>query len=221
MQLDQRRHHVFLLRVVLGAVTLFCLASQTVLARSGCLSASNLAPSALRGDAVAADWLTYRNAKNGMSFRYPPTMRAEERDPRQFTFDNNDPALIVDLRGDELDNPDIVAMRFICARGEKTPEMAAAKARVLLQTHPEENATGRVTAGAIGSMQVDGHEAIVSCSCGLAACDWSVLTLQPRVCDIFPMVTGRGVRDDLPPPHDGEFPLLSIIKTLHLESATK
>jgi hypothetical protein len=40
--------------------------------------------SALRGDAAEGDWRTYRNAKNGLSFRYPASMRVEERDPVSF-----------------------------------------------------------------------------------------------------------------------------------------
>jgi hypothetical protein len=70
-------------------------------------------------------------------------------------------------------------------------------------------------------MQVDGHEAIVSCGCGRAACDWSVLTLQPRECSIFPMDSVEGSYDSLLPPHDGEFPLLSIINTLHFQAVPK
>jgi hypothetical protein len=125
--------------------------------------------------------------------------------------------VIVDLRGDELNNPNIIVMRFICARGQKTPEMAAARARALLKTHPEEDPTGRVSDGAIGSVQVDGHEAIVSCGCGRAACSWSVVTLQPRECTIFPMDLGDP-NESLLPLHDSEFPLLSIINTVHFES---
>lgn len=180
------------------------------------MTARNLGPSALRGDEAKGDWLTYRNAKNGLSFRYPPNMRVKERNPVAFHFDKT-PAVIVDLRANES----YTVMRFICAPGRKAPEMAAAKARALLKTHPERDRTGRVSYGAIGSMPVDGHEAIVSCSCGRAACQWDVLTLQPYQCDILPMVTGDGWNDDLPPPHDGKFPLLSIVKTVHFESPTK
>ena len=194
-------------------------ASRSGIANARC-NANSFDPSALRGDKAGADWLVYRNAKNGLSFRYPASMRVQERDPVPFHFDKV-PDVIVDLRADGLNNPDIIVMRFICARGEKTPEMAAARARALRETHPEEDPTRRVSVGAIGSMQVDGHEAIVSCSCGRAACDWSVLTLQPRECDIFPMEPGESGPDSLPPPHDGEFPLLSIINTAHFESATK
>lgn len=218
--MDGLRHPALLLGLILGVVSLFWLPSRTVLAESGCIRARNLDPSALQGDAAAAEWRTYRNAKNGLTFRYPPTMWVKERDPVSFHFDSV-PDVIVDVMGDLPNNPNIIPMRFICAQGPKTPEMAAAKARALLKTHPQENATGRVTGGAIGSMQVDGYEAIVSCSCGRAACHWSVLTLSPRECDIFPIVPGEYSNDDLPPPHDGEFPLLSIIKTVHFESATK
>ena len=184
-----------------------------------------LNPSALRGDAAKGDWLSYRNPRNGLSFRYPPSMRVTELDPVPFHFDVV-PDVIVDLKGDMLNNPNDTVMRFICARGQKTPEMATAKARALLKTHPEEDPTGRVGNGAVGSMQVDHHEAIVSCGCGRAACSFTVLTLQPRECRILPMVSGGGLggegfRDDLPPSHDGEFPLLSIINTVHFVSATK
>lgn len=209
----------FLIGLTLGVVSLLWLRSRTAQAQAGCITARNLNPSALRGDAAEGDWLSYRNTKNGLSFRYPPSMQVEERDPAKFGFDNV-PDVIVDLRGNRLNSPNIIVMRFICARGQKTPEVAAAKARALLETHPEEDPTGRVSNGAIGSMQVDGHETIVSCGCGRAACQWSVLTLQPRECKIFPMVPGESHNDDLPPPHDGEFPLLSIINTVHFESAT-
>jgi hypothetical protein len=172
--------------------------------------------SALRGDAAEGDWRTYRNAKNGLSFRYPASMRVEERDPVPFHFDNP-PDVIVDLLGDGVYNRNIIVLRFICARGHKTPGMADARAHALLRTHPEENQTGRVSDGAVGSMQVDGDEAIVSCGCGRAACQWSVLTLQPRECSIGPMEPGEGSHDSLLPVHDGEFPLLSIIETVHFE----
>jgi hypothetical protein len=48
-----------------------------------------------------------------------------------------------------------------------------------------------------------------------AFCGWQVTILQPRECSIFPL----GSSDDaFPPLHDGNFPLLSIIETVHFES---
>lgn len=182
--------------------------------------AENLNPSAMRGDAAASDWPSYRSPKNGLSFRYPPSMQVKELDPALFHFDVV-PAVVVDLKGNRPNNPNITVMRFICARGGKTPEMAASKASSLLKTHPGENPSGRVDKGAVGAMQVDGHEAIVSCGCGRAACHYAVLILQPYECQVLPMVPQEGSADNLPPPHDGEFPLLSIINTVHFESAAK
>jgi hypothetical protein len=216
--MDGVRHPALSIGLTFGVIS-FIWFPLMVLAQGRCVP-ENLNASALRGDAAASNWLNYRNPKNGLSFRYPASMRVEELDPVPFHLDIV-PEVIVDLKGDESNSPNITVMRFICARGQKTPEMAASKARALLKTHPSENPSGRVDDGAVGSMQVDGHQAIVSCGCGRAACDFSVLTLQPHECKFLPMVTGEGFRDNLPPPHDGEFPLLSIINTVHFEPATK
>ena len=54
--------------------------------------------SALRGDKAEGDWLVYANAKNGLSFRYPPSMRVEEKDPASFGFDSP-PEAVVDVLG--------------------------------------------------------------------------------------------------------------------------
>ncbi len=147
-------------------------------------------------------------------------MRVEERNPATFHFDIV-PDVIVDLRGDEPNNPNTTVMRFVCAQGRTTPEMATTKAHALLKTRPEETPSGRVSDGAIGTMKVDGHEAVISCGCGRAACQFRVLTLQPYECQILPMVSGEGFEENLPRSHDGEFPVLSIINTVHFEPMTK
>jgi hypothetical protein len=210
---------LFCLGLILSIALRFAGADET--GNISFCKANSFDSSALRGDKARADWLLYKSAKNGLSFRYPASMRIEERDPAPFRFDKS-PDLIVDLRGDEVNNPDVIAMRFICNSGEKTPAMARAKARALLKTQPEEDPTGYVTDGATGSVQVDGHEAILSCGCGRGrgACRWSVLTLQPRECLIFPMAAGKDFTEILPPPHDDAFPLLSIINTIHFDKST-
>ncbi len=155
-------------------------------------------PSALRGDRAESDWLVYTNAKNGLSFRYPPSMRVEERDVASFHFDYP-PEAIVDVLG-----PGTI-LRFICAAGVKAPEMAEATFRRFRKQSSEDESP-------CSSMQIDGHEAFVG---GPFNGPWSVNILQPRACDIFPMA---GSSDDAPPPHDGKFPLLSIVRTVHFES---
>lgn len=137
------------------------------------------------------------NAENGLSFRYPPSMRVEEKDPATFHFDYP-PQVIVDVLG-----PGAI-LRFICAAGVKTPEMAAATLRRFPKQSSEDE---RLCA----SMQIDGHDAFVG---GPFNGPWSVNVLQPRECEIFPMAGS----DDAPPPHDGKFPLLSIVRTVHFGS---
>ena len=200
-------------------IGLVCVPTSLLWLASSGLAQDRCAPQklnaeALRGDAAQKDWLLYQNHRTGLSFRYPSTMRIEERDPTTFHFDVV-PTVIVDLKGDEPNDPNITPLRIICAEGRKTAEAAGAKARALLRTHPEENSSGRVADGAIGTIQVDGHEAVLSCGCGRAACQYSIQTLQPYECQIFPMVSGEGFFDNYPPPHDGTFPILSIIKTIH------
>jgi hypothetical protein len=163
-----------------------------------CCDFYGFGPSALRGDRAEADWLTYTNAKNGLSFRYPPSMRVEERDPVSFHFDHP-PEAIVDVRG-----PGTI-LRFICGAGVKTPEMAAATLRRSRKQSSEDERP-------CDSMQIDGHEAFVG---GPFNGPWSVNILQSRACEVFPMADGS---DDAPPPHDGKFPLLSIVRTVHFES---
>jgi hypothetical protein len=205
-QMDRLLRRAFLIFSALGLVSLLWIPSRTKLVQAACPTARNLDPSALRGDAAEANWLVYRNAKTGLSFRYPPSVRVEERDPTKFGFDSV-PDAIVDLRGDWLNNTDFIVMRFICAAG-----IAAEKARAL-----------RAENQPIPSpIELAGHRVIVSCSCTPGGCSWGVVTLPPRECSIFPMEPGEFFNDRLPPLHDGHFPLLSIINTVHFsEPATK
>lgn len=213
--MDDVRHRLLLL--CLTTIALFCLAP--ILPAQDRCAPRKLSPVALRGDVAASNWLTYRSPKNGLTFRYPESMWVKELDPTSFHLDVV-PELVLDIKANESNNPDSTILRFICARGRETPEMASSDARALLKTRPHENPSGRVDEGAIGTMQVDGHEAVVSCSCGRAACHYRVLTLQPYECKILPTVSKGDIRDNLPPPHDGDFPILSIINTVHFEPVT-
>ncbi len=134
----------------------------------------------------AADWLSYHNAATGLVFRYPPTLRIRERDPQSFGLP--DVEEITDLLGDTTVNPGTIALRFIVWRGERTPEMAAAKARDEREKHARPD---RDTRESLTTIQLDGHEALVSLGCGRAACHWAVSILQPRDCAIFTMISDR------------------------------
>ena len=175
-------------------------APRTGLAEASCTE-SNFDPSALRGDAAEGDWLTYRTAKDGLSFRYPRSMQVEDRDPTGFGYDKaHDPEVVVDLQAHGS-----IIMRFICEPGERTPEMAATMLRRIRQQASEKDS-------ALTTMQIDSHGAILG---GPKRGPWSIALLQPRACDVFPMDPPDD--DRRPPPHDGQYPLLSIIETVHFE----
>jgi len=165
--------------------------------------------------AASADWVAYRDARTGLSFRYPRSLRVHERDPREFGLP--DAEVIVDLLGDTTVNPGTIVLRFIVNRGETTPEMAAAKSRSIREKlsgekDPRESVT---------FMQLDGHEALVGVGCGRAACHWGVNILQPRECTILSLLAGADSNEALPPPHDGLFPLLTIIQSVHFEVSSR
>jgi hypothetical protein len=167
------------------------------------------------GTASAADWMTYQSAATGLSFRYPPALRIRERDPESFGLP--DVEEITELRGDTKLNPDTVVLRFFVKRGTTTPEAAAAQARAERERHARPDADSRES---VTTMELDGHDALVSVGCGRAACHWGVSILQPRVCMILTLIP-EPIEDSLSPPHDGTFPLLSIIKTVHVERRPK
>jgi len=152
-------------------------------------------------------WILYRNTATGISFRHPPSLRVHERDPQEFHLP--DAELIVDLVGDTKANPGTVVLRFIVNRGEAPPRTVSQRSKFL-----------RATSKSLSYMPLDGHQALVCIDCGRAACHWSVEVLQPRECTILTLLNDP-VEDEVPPPHDGIFPLLSIIQTLHFELPKK
>jgi hypothetical protein len=170
--------------------------AQKVVAETACRP-RDFDPSATRGDQAEGDWLSYRNGKNGLSFRYPSSMWVKELDPTAFGMDKDD--IIVDLHGKGM------IVRFSCATGEKTPQMAVEMAQRFREQTKYKSA--------LTSIQIDRHEALAaSVRGGGGSCLWGITILQPRLCDISPMGEPG---DSSSPLHDGYFPLLSIIQTMH------
>ena len=169
------------------------------------------------GAANPAEWVPYHNAATGLSFRYPASLRIRERDPRPFGLP--DAEEITELLGDTKLNPGTVVLRFIVNRGETTPETATVKARAVRERYASDTDSRE----SLTAMQLDGHEALVSVGCGARgpACHWGVNILQPRECLILSLLTGADFEEALPPPHDGLFPLLSIIRTVHFHTSAK
>jgi hypothetical protein len=149
-------------------------------------------------------WIAYHNTPTGLSLRYPPCLRLHEFDGRTLGLLDTD--LVVDLVGDTKMNPGTVVLRFIVNRGLATPQIIASESRDI-----------RGGAKSVTTMLLDGHEALVAVSCGRAACHWQVHILQPRKCTILSLLGGTDLHEADFPPHDGFFPLLSIIKTVHFQ----
>jgi hypothetical protein len=156
------------------------------------------------------NWILYHNVATGISFRYPPSLRIHERNVQEFGLP--DAELIVDLVGETEMNPGTVVLRFIVNRGVATPQTVAERSRII-----------RKGCQSTTTMLLDGHRALVCVSTvGRAALPrWSVAVLYPRECTILSLLAGADADEANPPPHDGTFPLLSIVKTLHFELPKK
>ncbi len=147
-------------------------------------------------------WARFHDPETGLSFRYPSNLRVRRRDPRHFNL----PALqsVVELIGDTPMNPGTVVLRFLVRSGHLAPSARAGKLKQL-----------RTGCKSTSSMMIDGHDAIVCVFQGSAATRWSVEILEPRECTIVTLLGGADADQASPPPHDAEFPLLSIIRTVH------
>jgi len=107
-------------------------------------------------------------------------------------------------------NPGTVVLRFIVSRGEAAEDTVPQRLRAL-----------RSACRSLTYLSIDGHPAAVCVTCGRSACHWAVGVLQPRECTIVTLLGGADADEAQPPPHDGLFPLLSIIKGLRFESPKK
>ena len=157
--------------------------------------------------AQTAGWAEFHDPQTGLSFRYPPNLRIRRRYPQKFNLP--EVQSIVELVGNTKVNPETVVLRFMVKRGH-TSAAEQEKRRKLLRSGCK--STSRMTIG--------GHQAIVCLSAGSAAERWSVEIMRPRECTILTLLGGADADQAAPPPHDGEFPLLSIIRTVHFAPAS-
>lgn len=155
-----------------------------------------------------AGWVQFHDLQTGLSFRYPPDLRVRRRDARKFGLPRV--KSIVDLVGDTRANPGTTVLRFLVRRGYTSPAERTKRVRQL-----------RRACRKTSPMMVDGQRAIVCLSAGSAAVRWSVEILGPRECTILTLLGGADYEQSLPPPHDGEFPLLSIIRSVHFAPASR
>lgn len=152
--------------------------------------------------AQTEEWIQFQDPQTGLTFRYPPNLRIHRRDPQKFGLPNIEG--IVDVTGDTKLNRNTAMLRFLVKRGQLTSRARANKLKLL-----------RKGCKTTSSLMIDGYKAIVCASAGSAAIRWSVEILEPRECTIVTLLGGAEADQAVPPPHEGEFPLLSIMRTVH------
>lgn len=157
---------------------------------------------AIPAAAQSSHWLQFHDPHTGLSFRYPPDLHVRERNPQNFGLPKVE--TIVDLIGNPKLNPGTVVLWFLVSRGFLSAKERAKRLKEL-----------RSGCKSTSFLRIAGHKAIVCVSTGRAAVGWSVEILHPRECMIVTLLGGAGYKQSLPPPHNGEFPLLSIIRTVH------
>lgn len=163
----------------------------------------------LRHSSAAAQnekWIQFQDAQTGLTFRYPPNLRIRWSGPHG--FDLATVQSVVELIGDTRVNPGTVVLRFLIRRGRLTSSARAKKLELL-----------RRGCKATSSLMIGGHKAVVCVSTWSAATRWSVEILEPRECTIVTLLGGADADQAVPPPHDGEFPLLSVMRTVHFTAA--
>lgn len=101
-------------------------------------------------------WPLFRDARTGLTFRYPPSLRIRLRNRKDFGLP--DAALIVDVDGDTEMNPGSIVLWFIVDRGNPTQDSVATRVRSL-----------RSGCRSLTTMTIDAHPAFVCVYCGRAA----------------------------------------------------
>ena len=203
------------------------------------MAAANAMPTEVpTGEAPIATsgWREFQDPAVGLSFRYPPSLRVRVKEPQEFGIppltdqDLSSPstglAQAVDLIGDTPVNTGTIVLSFLLFRETTTPEMAAEKIKRAFKFQSRvheaeiENApvSGRPVCSSLRTIHLDGHEALLRIDCGRAAWHWQIIIMQPRPCLISTGLMGNDYVESVPPPHDGMFPLLSIIRTVDIDA---
>jgi len=174
-------------------------------------------------------WPTYSNAFAGLSFKYPPSLRLRERDPREFQRPPGvtdplgldfPPQLVIELIGDTPINRGTIVLQFQSSRDPITKKMAEKKIKNAIKMMPEDYL--RELPSSLKTDHLDGHRDLLYVGCDRGGqCHWIIYMLQPHQCLIRPGLTGADADEAAPPPHNGRFPLLSILRTVHLEPPSK
>lgn len=142
-----------------------------------------------------AAWVTYTHPNVPFSFRHPPGLTVEPQDLSTFNIEGLVAA--VDLLKDRASRP---VLRFMVSEPAGNGLALSYDKRFL-----------RKVCKSYAAMKIGQREAVSCVTCGRGACQWSVHVLGPRQFRIMSFLPGEeGKRG----PMDGEFPLLTIIRSL-------
>jgi hypothetical protein len=152
-------------------------------------------PSQAQVRAADATWVTYTHPTVPFSFRHPAGLTVEPRDPSSFNIEGLVAA--VDLMREPGSRP---ILRFMVSEPAGNPLAVSYDERFL-----------RKVCKSYAAMKIGGREAVSCVTCGRGACQWAVHVLGPRqfrIVSLLPDEEGKSA------PIDGEFPLLTIIRSL-------
>ncbi len=145
---------------------------------------------------VVATWLTYTHPTVPFSFKHPPGLTVEPLDPSSFNIEGLVAA--VDLMKDGPRSGPI--LRFMVSEPAGNP----------LAVSYDESFLRKVCKSYI-AMKIGERKAVSCVTCGRAACHWTVHVLGPRQ---FSIMSFLPEEDGKSGPTDGQFPLLTIIRSL-------
>lgn len=163
------------------------------------------------GFCADSDWVVYENPSVGLTFRHPPDLRTTEAADHIRTGLNA--KAVIELVGRTEQDPDTIVLRFIIEPFRDPPFKSDWTGAGDYLAHE------RAGCNSSTYLSIDGHRALNCVSCGRAACSWTVVLAEPLRCNILTFADAEtfGKRTAMRP-HDGHFPILSILRTLHFTS---
>ncbi len=162
--------------------------------RFGLLVASGILVGSASG--AAPNWISYENPKVGLAFRYPSDLRVREA-PEEIRREVGAESIIEITSG----RPATVVVRFIVRPTR-------------IWQAPDLSSLGRGCRSS-SALEIDGYQGLVCVTCGRAACSWTIHMVKPTHLAILSLAREANLGRTPPAPHDGRFPILSIIRTLH------
>jgi hypothetical protein len=142
-----------------------------------------------------ATWVTYTHPTVPFSFRHPAGLTVEPRDLSSFNIEGLVAA--VDLVNQPGSRP---VLRFMVSEPAGNALAVSYNERFL-----------RKVCKSYAAMKIGRRDAVSCVTCGRGACQWEVHVLgarQFRIVSFLPGEEGKGA------PMDGQFPLLTIIRSL-------